>query len=1410
MSSSASPELRRSRPSVWLLLAVISALVVASAVAGAAAGATLSLRSPGSDSSGVTQTSTAGAQVTLPVRGMDAAVAASPNGPTTSPPVWETGSVTASIPVGTGASGIAYDSGNGDIYVTNFAGSVSVINGATNAVVATVTVANLPESAAYDSSNGELYVGNMGSNSVSVINGATNLVVKTIPVGSQPTWVAFDSANGDLYVPNEGNNNVTVINGATNTVAATINVGTDPVADVFDPVNGDVYVANGGTTTVSVISGSSNTVIATVNVGNGPDILGYDSGNGDIYVPNFSASTMSVISGATNTVVSTFGTGTDPDSVVYDSGNGDNFVTNFATETVSVLAGSGNSLVATLSTGTHPLADAYDGANGDVYVTNDVSNTVTVISTLLMLNTATSTLRGAGVAGSTFEYLGVGASPSGAVYDSGDSDVFVANAASANLSVINTVTNSVVATTSVGSGPTGVAVDSGNGDVYVTNFGGTTVSVVSGTSHTVVGSVNVGSEPFGIAYDSGNGDLYVANFGSSNISVINGATNTLVTTLSVAGGPDGVAYDSANGDIYVASVGGASVIVISGGTNTVVTSISVFSPATSLAYDSGNGDLYVLTPNLATVSIISGATNTVGASVSVGSGAEREVYDSGNGDVYVADHIPSALSVISGSTNAVVATLPDPQGPWAEAYDSGDGDLYVANQGSNSVSIVPTFVATTFPSTATVDVEQSLLASAPLVGEGTGKVVMTLVSSNGSGLSCSPDPIGPSAVSGACVANIPGSYTVTLTVTDSAGNSVDSSFTVRVLSTPTESVSVASPASVDLGQTTLLSTTSNGGSRLYTYNWSGLPAGCASANTASLLCTPTHAGAAFVNVTAVDTNGFVVTAGPEVLIVSSDPAVTAPVATPTSVDLFESVTINVSLISPGNGSDTYSWTGLPAGCASQNSLAITCSPAVAGTFSVAVTVGDSNGFVARSTSLTFVVAPALGTPTVTESASVLDIGQTVVLSADISGGSGTYTYSWSGLPAGCSSEDSATLACSPTGPGSSIVAVSALDSNGANVRSTGLALTVYPALQTPTITGSLSAIDIGETVTLSGTINGGSLVYDHIWSGLPAGCPSIDSATLVCTPSSGAGAYSVILTVSDSSGTVDASQPFALVVSGILEAPTITPTLSTLDVGQGFTLTATEVGGAGGYSYDWTGLPPGCPGVVGPTLSCTPSTAGTYAVSAHAQDANGMNASSTAVTLVVSPTLSAVSVTPSLPSVAVGQTLVLTVTTNGGSGVYTYFWTELPVGCVSANTPSLACTPTSTSGSPYPVSVMVSDSNGAFLTAAASPISVTNAAPMSSVFGESASDAAALILAIVAVALALIAVLLASRRRRDDPTGVPPPEVPAGLAMAPMVATPTGSPSPPPPAGPDVAPGSSAVPEVWDEGDPAAGGPTGR
>ena len=88
-----------------------------------------------------------------------------------------------------------------------------------------------------------------------------------------------------------------------------------------------------------------------------------------------------------------------------------------------------------------------------------------------------------------------------------------------------------------GSGPIGVAVTPDGKHAYVTNIDSNNVSVIDTATNTVVATVPVGNNPCGVAVTPDGKHVYVTNDGSNTVSVIDTATNTVVATVPVGTWP---------------------------------------------------------------------------------------------------------------------------------------------------------------------------------------------------------------------------------------------------------------------------------------------------------------------------------------------------------------------------------------------------------------------------------------------------------------------------------------------------------------------------------------------------------------------------------------------------------------------------------------------------------------------------------------------------------------------------------------------------------------------------------------------------------------------------------------------------------------------------------------------------------
>ncbi len=297
----------------------------------------------------------------------------------------------------------------------------------------------------------------------------------------------------------------------------------------------------------------------------------------------------------------------------------------------------------------------------------------------------------------------------------------------------------------------------------------------------------------------------------------------------------------------------------------------------------------------------------------------------------------------------------------------------------------------------------------------------------------------------------------------------------------------------------------------------------------------------------------------------------------------------------------FVWSGLPPGCATANVSLLSCTPSVAGTFAVVVTVSDANGSIVASPALSFPVAPALA-GALAASTTAMDTGQTVNLSVSAGGGLAPYSYAWSGLPGGCPPPAGAVATCAPTVAGRFPILVNLTDANGASVVLAAPLLVVYPA-PSVTLTANRTAIDVNMSVLLTAQPSLGAGGFALAWGGLPANCPTGTLASVACEfPARGT--YTISVTATDAVGGSAVALPLAVTVAA---APALVFDSPLVEGSPGGTLylNATLTGGTPGVHYTWSGLPAGCGAPAGPRLLCAPAAPGSYNVTLSATDGAG-------------------------------------------------------------------------------------------------------------------------------------------------------------------------------------------------------------
>ena len=194
-----------------------------------------------------------------------------------------------------------------------------------------------PTGIAFDSANQRLYVTNLGNTTTTVKstvtvydrNGHEIAVSGTFPNLNAPIGIAFDPTNRRLYVTNSIGHDVSVYdeNGAPVTTSGMFPGANGPLGVVFDPANAQLYIVISGDKIVRVYDPEGNQVATTGTFPNlqAPFDITFDSANQRLYVTDQgfqSGPTVRVYDQEGNQFVSgPFIDITIPTSIAFDSHN---------------------------------------------------------------------------------------------------------------------------------------------------------------------------------------------------------------------------------------------------------------------------------------------------------------------------------------------------------------------------------------------------------------------------------------------------------------------------------------------------------------------------------------------------------------------------------------------------------------------------------------------------------------------------------------------------------------------------------------------------------------------------------------------------------------------------------------------------------------------------------------------------------------------------------------------------------------------------------------------------------------------------------------------------------------------------------------------------------------------------------
>lgn len=517
-----------------------------------------------------------------------------------------------------------------------------------------------------------------------------------------------------------------------------------------------------------------------------------------------------------------------------------------------------------------------------------------------------------------------------------------------------------------------------------------------------------------------------------------------------------------------------------------------------------------------------------------------------------------------------------------------------------------------------------------------------------------------------------------VTVTTSVGCSATSSPVTVTIDTLTSVSASASASTVCAGTSVTLTATHTGGRAPFTYSWSS----GSTASTASV--TPTTTSTYTVSVT--DSCG--ITKSNTVTInVNPLPAITV---TPSMA----SVCAGDSVFLTATGAASYTWAAT-AGLNTATGATVKASPSATTTYTV--TGVDGNGC-SNTTAVTVTVNPLPVASATSTNVTCFGLADGTA-TASATGGSGPYTYMWSNMQAtasatglapgtytvvatdanGCSDDAtvtiteppvltasvsaSANVTCNLGSDGSATTAATGGPSgtytySWSNGQSTATATGLTAGSYTVTVTDGSCTATATATITEPAAIAGSVTVTDVSCNGLTDGEATVTATggptgtftyswstspvqTTATATGLGAGTYTVTITDGACTGTATATITQPSAVSVMMMSTNVS-----CDGGNDGSAMAMTMGGPSAiYTYSWSDGQA--------TQTASNLTAGNYTVTVTSGTCTG-----TATVSITEPAALSLSVSSTPASCNPGNDGTATVMASGGTGGYTYLWSN--------------------------------------------------------------------------------------------------------------------------------------------------------
>ena len=282
-------------------------------------------------------------------------------------------------------------------------------------------------------------------------------------------------------------------------------------------------------------------------------------------------------------------------------------------------------------------------------------------------------------------YIPVLHQPVALALDSAAARLYVVNAASGMVSVLDTNTVQEVAQLQTDTHPYTLALDATRHRLYVTNTFSNELTIIDGHTNQVT------RHPLGskdaLAIDEPHHRVYLSSYEDSDLLVLDEVSG-VASKLPAAVHTWALAVDPDSGTLYAVIIGSNQVLIFPGGTGAPV-HIPTGSMPDAIALDQAAHRVYIANRESSTITIVDTATQQTLATVPVGKHPQALVIDPVRHCLYSANTASNTVSVIDEASNKLVATLPAGHAPYALALDAGTGTVYAADLGKPAFTQLP-------------------------------------------------------------------------------------------------------------------------------------------------------------------------------------------------------------------------------------------------------------------------------------------------------------------------------------------------------------------------------------------------------------------------------------------------------------------------------------------------------------------------------------------------------------------------------------------------------------------------------------------------------------------------------------------------------------------------------------------------